>query len=59
MINYISKVTIYVQKQDIQDTYEEMKEKGIKVDDLKIKKKKKMFTFYDQDENRYMIREDK
>ena len=51
--------SIILSTQDIQVTYEEMKEKGIKVDDLKIMPDGKMFTFYDQDENRYMIREDK
>ena len=51
--------SIILSTQDIQVTYEEMKEKGIKVDDLKIMPYGKMFTFYDQDENRYMIREDK
>ena len=36
-----------------------MMENLLKVDDLKIMPYGKMFTFYDQDENRYMIREDK
>lgn len=51
--------SIILSTKDIQTTYEEMKEKGIKVDDLMIMPYGKMFTFYDQDENRYMIREDK
>ncbi|WP_303984690.1 VOC family protein [Niallia circulans] len=44
---------------DIEAAYEDMKQKGIKVDELLKMPYGNMFVFYDQDENEYMLREDK
>ena len=44
---------------DIEAAYEEMKRKGVKVDDLLRMPYGTMFVFYDQDGNEFMLREDK
>lgn len=44
--------------QNIETTHTEMKEKGIKVTDIMVMPYGEMFTFYDQDGNSYLIRED-
>ncbi|GAA0287617.1 putative enzyme related to lactoylglutathione lyase [Gracilibacillus halotolerans] len=44
---------------DIEAAYEEMKRKGVKVDDLLRMPYGTMFIFYDQDGNEFMLREDK
>lgn len=44
---------------DIEAAYEDMKQKGIKVDELLKMPYGNMFVFYDQDGNEYMLREDK
>lgn len=44
---------------DIESTYNEMKSKDIQVEDLMIMPYGKMFKFKDQDNNEYLVREDK
>lgn len=44
---------------DIETTYQEMKSKGVIVDELKIMPYGSMFTFKDQDGNEFLVREDK
>lgn len=44
---------------DIESTYNEMKSKDIQVEDLMIMAYGKMFKFKDQDNNEYLVREDK
>ncbi|CEQ24464.1 glyoxalase/bleomycin resistance protein/dioxygenase [[Clostridium] sordellii] len=44
---------------DIESTYNEMKSKDIQVEDLMIMSYGKMFKFKDQDNNEYLVREDK
>lgn len=50
--------SIILSTQDIEATHNEMKEKGIKVTDIMSMPYGKMFTFHDQDDNSYLIRED-
>lgn len=51
--------SIILSTKDIEKTHHTMKEKGIQVDDLLVMPYGKMFSFFDQDNNRYLIREDK
>lgn len=44
---------------DIQTKYADMQAKGVKVDELQIMPYGSMFSFYDNDNNRFMMREDK
>lgn len=44
---------------DIESTYNEMKSKDIQVEDLMIMPYGKLFKFKDQDNNEYLVREDK
>ena len=44
---------------DIESTYNEMKSKDIQVEDLMIMPYGKMFKFKDQDNNEYLVREDR
>lgn len=44
---------------EIEAAYEEMKQNGVKVDDMLRMPFGTMFTFYDQDGNEYLLREDK
>ncbi|MGJ7923053.1 VOC family protein [Neobacillus sp. LXY-4] len=44
---------------DIESAYEKMKQNGVKVDELLKMPFGTMFTFYDQDGNDYILREDK
>ncbi|CEK35826.1 glyoxalase/bleomycin resistance protein/dioxygenase,Glyoxalase-like domain [[Clostridium] sordellii] len=44
---------------DIESTYNEMKSKDIQVEDLMIMPYGKIFKFKDQDNNEYLVREDK
>lgn len=44
---------------DIEAAYEDMKQKGVKVEELLKMPYGSMFVFYDQDGNEYMLREDK
>ena len=50
---------IILSTDDIESTYNEMKSKGIQVEDLMIMPYGKMFKFKDQDNNEYLVREDK
>lgn len=50
---------IMLSTNDIQSTYDEMKVKGIAVGELMVMPYGKMFVFKDQDNNEYLIREDK
>lgn len=50
---------IILSTSDIQSTYDEMKVKGIEVGELMVMPYGKMFVFKDQDNNEYLIREDK
>lgn len=43
---------------DIEKSYHEMLDNGVKVDELMIMPYGKMLTFYDQDNNQYVLRED-
>ncbi|MFS8631058.1 MAG: hypothetical protein LOD92_07880 [Bacillales bacterium] len=44
---------------NIEETYERLKNNGVKVDELQKFPYGSMFTFYDQDGNQYLLREDK
>lgn len=44
---------------DIDSEYDRMKEAGVKVDELMKMPYGSMFTFYDQDGNNFILREDK
>lgn len=44
---------------NVEEAYEKMKQNGIKVDDLMKMPFGTMFTFYDQDGNDYILREDR
>lgn len=55
----VSHPNIILSTSDIQSTYDEMKAKGIKVEELMIMPYGKMFVFKDQDNNDYLVREDK
>ena len=44
---------------DIESAHEKMKQNGVKVEDLLKMPFGMMFTFYDQDGNEYLLREDK
>lgn len=44
---------------DIDLAYEKLQENGVKVDELMKMPYGSMFNFYDQDGNRYLLREDK
>ncbi|MBW4863057.1 MAG: VOC family protein [Paeniclostridium sp.] len=50
---------IILSTDDIESTYNEMKSKDIQVEDLMIMPYGKMFKFKDQDNNEYLVREDK
>ena len=55
----VSHPNIILSTSDIQSTYDEMKAKDIKVEELMIMPYGKMFVFKDQDNNDYLVREDK
>lgn len=44
---------------DIESAYEKMKQNGVKVEEMLRMPFGTMFTFYDQDGNEYILREDK
>lgn len=44
---------------DIESAYEKMKESGVKVEEMQRMPFGTMFSFYDQDGNDYILREDK
>src|SRR5690606_17190083 len=51
--------TILFSTNDIESAYEKMKENGVKVGEMMRMPFGTMFTFYDQDGNEYLLREDK
>jgi len=51
--------SIFLSTKDIKNTYEDLKSKNVRVTDLMTFPYGSMFTFYDQDNNSYLIREDK
>jgi len=55
----VSHPNIILSTDDIQTTYNELKSKGVNVGKLMIMPYGKMFDFEDQDNNEYLIREDK
>lgn len=55
----VSHPNIILSTSDIQSNYDEMKAKDIKVEELMIMPYGKMFVFKDQDNNDYLVREDK
>lgn len=54
----VSHSTILFSTKDVEAAYENMKQKGIEVEDLLKLPFGTMFTFKDQDGNEYMLRED-
>lgn len=69
MIEAISKITLYVNNQTddpsiilttkaIETIHSALKNRGVNVTDLNVFPYGKMFTFYDQDNNPYLLRED-
>lgn len=50
--------SILLSTNDIEKSYLQMKEKGVAVGDLMQMPYGSMFTFYDQDQNQYILRED-
>lgn len=51
--------SIFLSTKDINSTYEDLKSKNVRVTELMTFPYGSMFTFYDQDNNSYLIREDK
>lgn len=60
MINKIGKITIYVENQEeVKKFWTEKVGFVVKVDDLMKMPYGSIFTFYDQDGNEYLVREDR
>ncbi|MBU5454397.1 hypothetical protein [Caproiciproducens sp. MSJ-32] len=60
MINKIGKITIYVENQEeVKKFCTEKVGFVVKVDDLMKMPYGSIFTFYDQDGNEYLVREDR
>ena len=55
----VSHPNIILSTNDIESTYSEMKSNSVDVEELMIMPYGKMFEFKDQDNNRYLVREDK
>lgn len=55
----VSHPNIILSTNDIESTYNEMKSNSVDVAELMIMPYGKMFEFKDQDNNRYLVREDK
>lgn len=55
----VSHPSILFSTTDIESAYDNMKEKGIDVEELQKMPFGSMFTFRDQDGNKYILREDK
>lgn len=55
----VSHPSILLSTEDIEATYNEIKSNGVNVDELMIMPYGKMFKFQDQDNNDYLVREDK
>ena len=54
----VSHPNIVLSTNNIQESYKDIKEKGVEVSELMISPYGKMFTFKDQDGNEYLLRED-
>lgn len=50
--------SIILSTNDIETTYNELKNNGVKVTDIMKMPYGSMFTFHDQDENSYLVRQD-
>ncbi|MBD8070656.1 VOC family protein [Bacillus sp. PS06] len=55
----VSHPSILFSTTDVESAYEKLVEKGVKVDEMLRMPFGTMFTFYDQDGNEYLLREDK
>lgn len=55
----VSHPGIMLSTSDAESTYAEMKSNGVEVEELLIMPYGKMFNFKDQENNKYMVREDK
>ncbi|MDO5520781.1 MAG: VOC family protein [bacterium] len=51
--------SILLSTTDLEKTYEELNANGVKTTEIQIMPYGKMFNFYDQDDNIYLLREDK
>ena len=51
--------TVILSTEDLDNAYNEMKSKGIEVSDIVTMPYARLFTFKDQDNNEYLLREDK
>lgn len=51
--------SILLSTNNIDETYNKLKENNVKVDELMKMPYGSMFTFYDQDGNQYLVRENK
>lgn len=51
--------TVILSTTDIENAYKKMKDNGVEVGELQVMPYGKMFDFKDQDENEYLLREDK
>lgn len=51
--------SVLLSTNNIDETYNKLKEKNVKVDELMKMPYGSMFTFYDQDGNQYLVREDR
>lgn len=55
----VQHLSIILSTTDIENSYEKMKLNGVEVGEIMNMPYGKMFSFKDQDENEYLIREDK
>lgn len=55
----VSHPSVLFSTNDIESAYKQMQENGVKVDDMLRMPFGTMFSFYDQDGNDYLLREDK
>ncbi len=51
--------TVILSTEDLENAHKEMKSKGVEVTDIVTMPYAKLFTFKDQDNNEYLLREDK
>ncbi|ASW42477.1 VOC family protein [Clostridium isatidis] len=51
--------SVLLSTNNIDETYNKLKEKNVKVDELMKMPYGSIFTFYDQDGNQYLVREDR
>ncbi|MEH6938951.1 VOC family protein [Bacillus sp. JJ664] len=55
----VSHPTVLFSTNDVETAYKQMQDNGVKVDDMLRMPFGTMFSFYDQDGNEYILREDK